>query len=424
MRIALDTRLKRNGFLAGLCLFLVLYFTAVTREFVGDYLASLPGLRTLRAAAWLWVPENADYHYRLGRYYDLVARDQEAAIKQYMLAVRLNPHDSHYWLGLANIYQAIGDTANQSRAIESGVAVDPTTPDLAWEAANLYISQGETEKALREFHVVMESGPEKVGLAMQLCWRINPDVDVLLRQVVPARLDSYFAFLSFLVSKQDTEGTLKVWDALVQLRQPIEIDRVFDYVRYLLLQKDADDAPLVWRQATSLVGLGAYLPSSTNLIVNPSFNLDVLNGGFDWQYRKQSSVSLTLDTNETHDGHRSLGISFDGPGVSDAGIYQVIAVRPNTTYLFSGNYKNGQIDGAGGPHFALQDLYTANTYFLSPELKDAPDWKEVSGELTTGSDTKILVLRVQRLPSGSPIRGKLWIDDFRLSEKPADTKPS
>jgi hypothetical protein len=113
--------------------------------------------------------------------------------------------------------------------------------------------------------------------------------------------------------------------------------------------------------------------------VNPNFNMDVLNGGFDWQYRKQSSVSLQLDTNERHDGHRSLGITFDGPGVSDAGIFQVIAVRPNTTYQFSGFYKNGEIDGAGGPAFALQDLYSEQTYFQSKELKDSPDWNDVAG---------------------------------------------
>jgi Carbohydrate binding domain len=254
-----------------------------------------------------------------------------------------------------------------------------------------------------------------------MAWRINPDVDSLLHDVIPANHDSYVAFLVFLMSKQDTEGSLKVWDALVGLQQPIESNRVFDYVRYLLAQKAADDAPAVWRQPTPLIGAGGYLPSSNNLIVNPNFKMDVLNGSFDWQYRKQSSVSLQLDTNERHDGHRSLAITFDGPGVSDAGIFQVIAVQPNTTYQFSGFYKNGEIDGAGGPVMALQDLYSGQTCFQSKELKDSPDWNGVVGELTTGPDAKILVLRVRRIPDGSPIRGKLWIADFRLAEKTADT---
>ena len=130
---------------------------------------------------------------------------------------------------------------------------------------------------------------------------------------------------------------------------------------------------------------------------------------------------MTLDTNERHDGHRSLAITFDGPGVFDAGIFQVIAVRPSTAYQFSGYYKNGEVDGAGGPCLSLQDLYTGESFFQSRVLKDSSDWNDVAGEFTTGPDTKILVLRVRRIPDGSPIRGKLWIADFRLAEKTADT---
>jgi hypothetical protein len=41
----------------------------------------------------------------------------------------------------------------------------------------------------------------------------------------------------------------------------------------------------------------------------------------------------------------------------------------------------------------------------------------VSGAFTTDADTRMLVLHVARIPAGSPIRGKLWIDDFRLVER-------
>jgi hypothetical protein len=41
-------------------------------------------------------------------------------------------------------------------------------------------------------------------------------------------------------------------------------------------------------------------------------------------------------------------------------------------------------------------------------------WKQVSGTFTSGPDTKLLVIRLQRIPAGSPIRGNLWIDGVRL----------
>ena len=112
-------------------------------------------------------------------------------------------------------------------------------------------------------------------------------------------------------------------------------------------------------------------------------------------------------------------ITFDGPGISDAGIYQYVAVQPNTTYDFTGYYKNGEMEGAGGPHFTIQDMYTQAIYYESEELKDAGFWKSVTGEFTTGADCKLVVLHIRRLPEGSPIRGKLWVDDFHITRKPS-----
>ncbi len=419
MPIALDSPSKKRGVIIALFSFTAVYLALTTTLFVARWLSLRPELGSLLSATKL-DRGNADYHYRLGRYYDLVSRDPSAAIAHYQTAVRLNPHNAHYWLDLASVYQDLGDLDGQTRAIERAVQADPTSPDVAWQAANLYVVQGQTERGLREFHVVMDGAPYMAGAAMQLCWRVAPDPDVLLRDVLPPRSDAYLAFLQLLMSKGSTEATVKVWDALIALHQPIELRYVFEYVSYLLLHKEPEEAESVWRESASSLGLSAYLASSNNLIVNGDFQLDVLNGGFDWQYRKQSSVSLILDNSEFHAGHRSLAITFDGPGVDEAGIYQLVAVQPNTTYQFSAYYKNGEIEGAGAPRFALQDLYSAETFFMSDELKFGSAWKNVAGDFTTKPDTHMLVLRVLRVPAGSAIRGKLWIDDFHLVEKPAE----
>jgi len=277
--------------------------------------------------------------------------------------------------------------------------------------------QGEDEKALREFRVVLQNEPTLAEPAIQFCWRIHPDVDALLREVVPQRSEAYIAFLELLMRKEDTTGTAKVWAAMVSTPQPFELRYVYEYLQYLLNHKEVDQARQVWQQAAPRYALSAYVPSGRNLIVNGDFSLDVLNGAFDWQYDKQQSVALTLDPSDFHGGHRSLLITFDGPGVTDAGIRQFVAVEPNTAYEFSAYYKNGEIEGAGGPHFTLQDFYTKEVLYDSDELKEAGFWKSATGEFTTGPDTKLLVLHVRRLPEGSPIRGKLWVDDFRLVAK-------
>ena len=419
MEIALHSALRKRfviGAAAALCL---IYVLLAARLFVASLFGERPELASLQRAARL-DPANADYRNHVGRYYALVARDPGAAIEPYRAAVQLNPHSARYWFDLASAYQVLGDVSNQTWALEHAIEADPTTPDVAWEAANFFLVQGDDEKSLREFRVVLESEPSMANLAIQFCWRINPNVDMLLRDVVPAQSTAYIAFLELLMNKQETAAAAKVWDKLMATSpksQPFELRHVYEYFDYLLNHKDVDQASLVWQQAATRFGLSSYLPKRNNLMVNGDFSLDVLNGGFDWQYQKQQSVTLTLDPSDFHGGHRSLLITFDGPGVMDAGIRQFIAVQPSTTYQFSAYYKNGEIEGAGGPHFTIQDVYTQTVLYDSDELKEAGFWKSATGEFTTGNDCKLLVLHIRRLPEGSPIRGKLWVDDFRLAVK-------
>jgi len=399
------------------------YLSLAGRECLASWYGDRVDLAGLQRAARL-DPGNADYRDRLGRYYYLIAHDPSAAIEPYRAAVQLNPHSARFWFDLASAYQVLGDIPSQTAALERAIEADPTTPDVAWEAANLYLVRGENEKALREFRVVLGTDPSLMGSAIQLCWRIEPDVDVLLRDVVPpGHLDAHIALLSLLMSKNETAATARAWAALVSSHELPDLRYVLDYFHYLILHKDVDQALLVWQQVAAPLKLSGYLPSPHNLVVNGNFSLDVLNGGLDWQYEKQPSVELSLDPTDFHGGRRSLLITFDGPRVNDAGVFQYIPVQPNTTYDFTGYYKTGEFDGAGGPHFTVQDMYSQTIYYESDELKDAGFWKSANGEFTTGPDCKLLVLHVRRLPEGSPIRGKLWVADFHLTRKPLD-KPA
>jgi len=418
MKIPFHTPARRRLVVAVALVLSAAYIGLAAAAFLAAWFGNQVDLANLQRAVWL-DSGNADYRNHLGRYYDLVARDPAAAIQPYRAAVELNPHSARYWFDLARAYQVLGDTSGQTSALEHAIQADSMTPDVAWEAANLYLVRGENEKALREFRAVLANDPSLGEAAIQFCWRIQPDVDVLLGDVVPPQAGAYLAFLTLLESKQETAGAAKVWQALMQVNQPFERRYVYDYFRYLILHKEVDQAVQVWQQAANRFGLSAYLPSASNLVVNGSFNLEVLNGGLDWTYQKQRSVTLTLDPTDFHAGRRSLLITFDGPGINDAGIYQYIPVQPNTAYEFSAYYKNGEMEGAGGPHFTIQDVYTQAVYYDSDELKEAGFWKSADGEFTTGPDCKLVVLHVPRLPAGSPIRGKLWIDDFHLARKPS-----
>ena len=415
-KIAVQTVTQKIIFLVACLTLTVVYIGLVADQFLADYFSSKLDLASLQMAARL-EPGNADYQYRLGDYFLQTQYEPQSAAHFLKSSSALNPYHANYWLELSRTYQRLNDSDRQKDALQRAIDADPSTPEVAWEAANFYWALGETDKALREFGVVLANDPYLPPAALDRCWRIKPDVNALLRGVVPRNADVYASFLDFLISRNEPAAAAKVWTQMVQLQHPVETRHVFGYVRYLIDRQEVAQARQAWRQAAGLADLSAYQSSPENLVVNGDFSLPVLNGGFDWLYEKSSDVALALDSTESHSGHRSLSIAFDSRGIEDVGIRQLIPVEPNTKYEFSAFFKSQGLQGAGGPRFLLEDRFTRTNYFASEELKDADFWKQVGGTFSTGADTRLLVLRIQRVPPGSAIRGKLWIGDVQLTQR-------
>jgi tetratricopeptide (TPR) repeat protein len=413
---------RQRRLFAAFALLTFAYLLLAAKEFAAShfgYQADLPSLER----AILLSPGNAEYQHHRGRYFAFVAGNPQAALESYQAAVRLNPYPARYWFDLAGAYQVAGNPDAQRRAIERAVRAEPTAPDVAWEAANFFLVQGDMERALHEFSIVIANDYSLASLAMPICWRVRPDAAALLRDVIPHRTDTLIGFLSLLQTRNETEGAIQTWNQLVQLRQKFEISYLLDFVRYLVREHRPDAAATAWEQATSVLNLHAYLPTPDNLIVNGDFSLDPLNGGFDWTYQIQPGVRLLLDPSDFREGQRSLSITFEGPGIADAGIRQWIPVRGATAYDFTVYYKASEFQGAGGPQVVLRDFYTGHPAYTSDNLNGADFWKAVHGHFTTPPSTTLLVLNIERIPPGSPIRGKLWLDDFQLSPGSSEAQP-
>lgn len=403
---------------AGLAVLVTVYLFLAAKEFVANVLASRPELTRLQKAVRM-SPGNAEYQDRLGRYFAFISGDPQSAIQNFQSAVRLNPHSAGYWFDLASAYQVSGDVAGQREALNRALDAEPTAPAVAWQAANFFLVDGDIDRALREFRVVIENQNDLGDASLQAAWRVLPDADKLLNEVVPARVGPLMMLLSLLISKNDTDGAIKTWDRLAQLHEKFDTWRLFEYVRYLIQVHRPDAAMAAWEESAGTLGLSAYLPTDDNLVINGDFSLNILNGGFDWTYANRTGVRPLLDPSDFEKGHRSLSLTFEGPGIADAGIQQLIPVHPATTYDFSAYYKSADFEGAGGPQIVLRDAYTNVPLFTSDSLNDADFWKEVHSKVRTPDSTVLLVLGIERFPAGSPIRGKLWLDDFQLSPETA-----
>ena len=386
--------------------------------FIGSLFSNSSNLAGLERAAR--IDSGSAEHRNAVGVYEMVQQSPHQALPWLESATSLNPNAAKYWLNLAIDQQLVGNTDAEQKAIDHALVVDPHTPEIAWQAANLLLAMGSTDAAMKQFHTVLENDPALLSPAISTAWKIRPDADFLLQNVVPNQADP--AFLEFLLSIKETDAAAKVWQKLFAVQQPVERQDLLNYVRYLLLHQDVAQASLVWQQGAAISDLAAYQSSSENLLVNGDFSLAILNGGFDWVHQNVQGVTVALDPTETHSSSRSLRISVDGAAISDAGIAQRVPVEPNRTYEFSAFYKAQDMDGAGSMQFAIHDAYTSTALFTSDDLKNVDFWKKTGGIFTTSAGTQLILVHVVRTPAGLPIRGTLWIDGLQLVEKGKDAE--
>ena len=284
-------------------------------DFLGSYFADRPSLASLQWATRL-APGNGTYHSQLGRYLQVTNGDLQQALREYNTAARLNPNDSAAWFDIVRLQQVLGNSQEEERALAQSVRAAPKKPDVAWESGNFFLLRGDRVQAMGAFRNVIENDPTAAPAALDLLWRVQPDADTLLEHAIPPNPDAYSSFLVLLMARQETDAAAKVWSALLQLGQPFQPIVGLAYVNYLLRERRAEPARQAWLQMAPLCALTAYLPSQ-NLIVNPRFELEVLNAGFDWHYDQLSNLKINLDGNSAPRGSQSLVVTFEGPSVSE-----------------------------------------------------------------------------------------------------------
>jgi tetratricopeptide (TPR) repeat protein len=417
MQIELRSRAARFSFAAACLVSVAIYVLFALRAFLAAHLAAKLEVPRIERAIQL-EPGNAEYRDLLGRNLALSGSTLDEAVSNYRKAVHLNPYEAQYWLDLAGVYQLLGHTHEQAESVEHAVQVDPTTPHVAWEAANFFLVQGDRERALRHFRVVLANDPEAVDSTLQICWRASGNATEIVDLALPPSPDLYLSFLRLLVTNQDVVSAESVWTRLIGLGQTFSAKSALSFFGLLIAKQEVKVAKTAWQQLSIAdPSIQQYLPSHDNLVVNGGFEENMLNGGFDWWYQSHPQATLSIDTSEFHGGTRSLSVTFDGHSVPGAPVFQFIPVKPSTSYEFSAQSRTEDIDTASGPRFAIVDAYTNSSYVLTDDTLGTTPWRLHEARFQTGPNTNLLVLKIVRDPAPPLIRGKLWIDDVKLIEK-------
>ena len=414
MRVTLHSATQKIAFFAAALMAMAVYLVIMGRSYRAEQLSSRLDAMSLRSALLL-EPDNAGYAHDLGRYLFL-AQDAQSATPYLQRAVDLNQFVARFWFDLAAAYYVAGDLPGQQHAIEQATASDPRTPEVAWEAANFYLVQGRTDDALQQLGVVLQNTSEPLRPALQLGWRTTHNIDKVLA-ITPNKPAALLELLQVMISNQRIDEAEAVWQRLASLHQWVDPKQLASWIGFLVLQGRPEDANNVWQQLIEMDPELKGYASPGNLLSNGGFERELLDGGFDWQFQANSEVNFALDTTQLYGGTRSLRITFPGSPVQDTGLLQWVAVRPDSTYSFSAYVRSEELLTSSGPRFEIVEPYTRERLFLADDILGSNSWMRVTGDFHTGSKTKLVALRIVRVPANSVIKGQMWIDDVSVTQR-------
>src|ERR1700681_5075289 len=177
-------------------------------------------------------PGNARNWYLLGRYlqYSFEDSNPQRAIRSYIKSLEIDPSATSTWLELAATYESEGNDVAARNAFLNAKKTYPLSAEVSWRYGNFLLRQGELKPAFAEIRRSVEADPGRAAKAVSRCLRVEPDANVILDQVLPAKSDIYIAVMEDLAQDRQIENALKVWTRIVAMHPKIALHDAFQLV--------------------------------------------------------------------------------------------------------------------------------------------------------------------------------------------------
>ncbi|HWR13929.1 MAG TPA: hypothetical protein VN577_03820 [Terriglobales bacterium] len=414
MRIYFPSPFRKAAFV-GSCAFLSLVMVLLSfREAAAWYVSRDGSVKGYRKAVRL-TSYDAKYHYFLG---ELSLHEDPAAAKAHLQrTLQLDSGSAEAWLAIADAEARLHNPTAQNAAILAALSNAPRDIRVQWQAANLFLVQGELLKALPLMREIVANDPDRRESVLALMYRLfDGNVDSMM-EGIPATAKSQLYLMEWLIGRDHAALADQVWPSVMGSREKLLWQDTRFYVDSLIARRDIAKAREVW----TVVGRADPSVSAKvepgNLLVNGDFESNLLNAGFDWRVNNQTGINIAVDTSAFHGGTRSIAIQLDAGSFADAGLYQLVPVKPDTKYVLRGFWHGEELESANGLRFAAIDDDSSTTLALSDGALGSFPWREASVEFTTGPKTQLVRITLVRSPETGRIRGTLWIDEVRLESR-------
>jgi tetratricopeptide (TPR) repeat protein len=366
-------------------------------------------------------PDNPEIWYRLGRFrqLDFDNADVLLAISYYQRAIHLNPRSPYYKLDFASALETVGNNGEADNNFRAAQAAYPISAEVSWKYGNFLLRQNRLPEAYAEIHRAVLVDPKLIPLAVSRVWHSDPNIHLLLDQVLPDTADAYSQALTFLADAQDPTAALEVWHRLIAIDSHPDMKWVCQLTDMLMAQEKFDEAGTVWRQAVGKDSSAASTYAANSLVYDGGFETDISGGGFGWRQSDAMGADFDFDTDVKHSGGRSARLSFDGTeNLSYKDLFQFVLVSPATRYRFQGFLRTDEISTESGMRFEIVDPNNPQHLdVVTPNETGTVPWTLEQIDFTTGPQTRVIAIRLVRRPSerlDNKLRGTVWIDDVTI----------
>ena len=62
----------------------------------------------------------------------------------------------------------------------------------------------------------------------------------------------------------------------------------------------------------------------------------------------------------------------------------------------------------------MQDYYNSQVLASTEDLLSTSGWRELLADFATGPETRLIAIKVMRVPGNPLIKGTFWLDDVKI----------
>jgi tetratricopeptide (TPR) repeat protein len=410
------------------------------RVFRGDWIVRDRQTADAYSQALEYDPSNPLLWWNRGRtrHYSVGLVDIPGAISDYKTALALNPRLGQAWVDLAGCYERIGNDDAAEAALEKAFETRTYSPLIRWQAGNFFLRRGKRDKMYECFKLASEFDKNKLGIAMEIAWKADPDHREILQKLIPNDIQSNIAYLAFLIGKDELDLAHPVWQRCLQNEIPpgfpFKASIANDYINRLQARNCMAEALQIWGDA--LAKAGAALSDTRratessqsnkfssqnpgNLVWNGSFESEMIRGGFDWRYPADSSeMQFLVDMDNRVDGLKSLRVKFGGTNLSFSHLSQIVPVFEPGMYVLDYYQRTDGLTTDQTPYLSIRGYPDASCAAArSGNFPSTSAWSQVSVPFSVKEGCKAIELILRRDPSSkfdNKLKGALWLDGVAI----------